>query len=138
MKIISFNFTKIGVEKFKNRPEKLKTDTNLDITNITPVENSVINTEGQLIQVLFSYKVKYEPGYAELELKGNMLLSLDAGMSKEVLKEWKKKSMPENFQIALYNVILKKATVKSLQLEDELNLPLHLPIPQVRPNPLKK
>lgn len=138
MRIISFNFSKISVEKFKNRPEKLKTDTNIDVTDIKRVENSVINAEGDLVQVLFSYKVKYDPGYAELELKGNMLLSIDAEMSKEVQKEWKKKKMPDNFQIALYNVILKKATVKSLQLEDELNLPLHLPIPQVGRMPKKQ
>lgn len=137
MRVISFNFTKISVEKLKNRPEKIKTDTNLDITDITPVENNLFNT-GQLVQVLFSYKVKYEPGYAQLELKGNMLLSLDPEMAKEVKSEWKKKKMPDNFQIALYNVILKKATVKSLQLEDELSLPLHLPIPQVRPSAPKK
>jgi hypothetical protein len=31
----------------------------------------------------------------------------------------------------MFNIVLKKSTIKALELEDELNLPYHIPIPKV-------
>ena len=132
MRVLGFNFDKISVEKLKSKPENLKISTNIDISEIKDLKNEVLKTKEDLLQVTFSYSVKYEPGYAVIELKGNILLSLDEKLAKDVLKEWKRKKMPETFRIALFNMILRKSTVKSLELEDELGLPLHMPLPSIR------
>ena len=133
MKVLGFNFDKLNAEKIKARPENLKISTNIDIAEIKDLKNEVLKTKEDLIQVSFSYTVKYDPGFVEINLKGNILLSLDEKLAKDVLKEWKKKKMPESFRVSLFNIILRKATVKALELEDELNLPLHMPLPSIRP-----
>ncbi len=133
MKVVGFNFNKISAEKLKERTEKLNIKTNIDISEIKQIESDILKTKEDLVQAKFSYTIKYEPEYANIELKGTALFSLEEKQAKEIIKEWKKKQMPEGFRIFLFNVILRKASLRSLQLEDELNLPLHLPLPILKP-----
>ena len=133
MRVIGFNFDKISVEKLKDRTEKLNIKTNIDISEIKQIESDILKTKDDLVQAKFSYTVKYEPGYANIDLKGTALLSLEEKQAKEVIKEWKKKQMPEGFRTFLFNIIMRKASLRSLHLEDELNLPLHLPLPTLIP-----
>jgi hypothetical protein len=132
MKIMGFNFTKISIEKLKDRSESLKINTHIDVTEIKELKTDILKTEEQIIGVKFSYSVKYEPEFANIDFKGSILLSLEEDKAKEVIKEWKKKKMPEDFQTILFNLILRKTAAKALQLEDEMNLPLHIPLPTVR------
>jgi hypothetical protein len=134
MKVVGFNFDKISVEKLKERTDKLKVTTQIDVSEIKQLKPGFLKTKEDLLKVKFYYGVKYEPGFALVDLKGTVILSLSEKRSKEVLKEWKKKKMPEDFRLVLFNLILKKAALKSLHLEDELNLPLHLPMPTLRPS----
>jgi len=52
-------------------------------------------------------------------------------MAKEVLKGWKDKETTDDFRIFLFNIILRKSNIKALQLEDELALPPHIPLPSL-------
>ena len=132
MKVIGFNFDKISAEKLKDRPDNLKISTNIDIVDIKDVKTDILKTKEQLLHAKFSHTIKYEPGFANMELKGTVLLTLEEKEAKEVLKEWKKKQMPEGFRITLFNIILRKSAIKALQLEEELNLPLHISLPVLR------
>mgnify|MGYP001608513762 CR=1 FL=1 len=71
----------------------------------------------------------------EISLEGFLLLSVSKDESKEFLKSWKNKEVPKDKVLPLYNFILKKCSIKALQLEEDLGLPLHVPFPQVRPGP---
>ena len=53
-------------------------------------------------------------------------------------KGWKDKEIPEEFRIAIFNIILRKASVRALQLEEELNLPYHMPFPSIKSQEEKK
>ena len=133
MRVIGFNFDKISVEKLKDKTEKLNIKTNIDVSEISRIESDILKSKEDLIQAKFSYTVTYEPGYANIDLKGKALLSLEEKQAKEVLKEWKKKQMPEEFRVFLFNVIMRKASLRSIHLEDELNLPIHIPLPFLNP-----
>lgn len=133
MRILGFNFDKISAEKLKDRTENLNIKTNIDISEIKKIESDILKTKEDIVQAKFSYTVKYEPGYAIVDLRGTATLSLEEKQAKEVTKEWKKKQMPEGFRIFLFNIIMRKASLRSLQLEEELNLPLHLPLPVLKP-----
>lgn len=133
MRILGFNFDKISVEKLKDKTENLNIKTNIDVSEIKKIDSSLLKTDDELFQAKFSYSVKYEPGFADIEIKGTATLSVDEKQAKEVVKEWKKKQMPEDFRNFLFNIIMRKASLRSLHLEDELNLPLHLPFPTLKP-----
>lgn len=132
MKVLGFNFNKISIERFPKKAEGLKINTDISITEITPVNSDLFKTKEEFLDVRFSYNINYDPEYAKVEFLGDIVVSLDSKDAKEVLKEWKDKKFPEDFKIFVFNVILKKSNLKALELEDEMNLPLHLPLPSLK------
>ena len=143
MKVIGFNFNKISVEKLSERPEDLKVNTNIKVSELRTMKSDVFKTKDEIILAEFSYIINYEPETAKLEFKGVVMISLDQKKAKAILKEWKKKEMPDDFRNALFNLIMMKSNIKALQLEEEVNLPYHIPLPSLKiddskPNKKKK
>ena len=131
MKIIGFKFRKINIEKKSDSLKGIKLSTKIDVLNITSAKNSILKGDEDLLKIDFMYNIKYDP-VANIELGGMLLLSMEQSKAKEILLGWKDKKMDENFKIDLFNVILRKANVKALELEDEMNLPLHIPFPTLK------
>jgi hypothetical protein len=133
MKLMGFNFTKISIERFNNPTENIKFSTKIDISSIEPLKSDFFRGKEELIQINFVYTVLYEPEFAKLELAGNFVLSVDSKTAREILKGWKEKEKqtPEDFRMIIFNIILRKSNIKALQLEDELGLPPHIPLPSV-------
>ena len=138
MRVIGFNFSRISVEKLKKSTDNLKIKTEIDISDIKSIDPGILNTKEDILEAKFKYNVLYEPGFAKVELTGYVLFTLEPKLAKEVLNEWKKKKTPEGIRTALLNVIMRKAGPKAIALEDELNLPLHIPFPSLRPSDEQK
>jgi hypothetical protein len=138
MKVVGFNFNKMNVEKLISSYEKLSIKTNIDISEIKNVKQDLFKTNEEFIGVKFSFNLDYEPNVAKLEFTGDVVFSMDPKLAEEVVKQWKTKSIPEDFRVFLYNFILKKSNVKAFQFEEELNLPLHIPLPSVKREEKKK
>lgn len=132
MKVIGFNFTKMSAERMKESAENIKINTEIEFPEIKEAKSQFLKTKEELIEVKFEYHVNYEPDLAKIAVHGTVLLSVEAKIAEEVLKQWKKKTLPEDFRILLFNVVMKKAALKALNLCDELNLPVHIPMPSVR------
>ena len=129
MRILGFNFSKISVERLKGKKGEISVNSNVDIEDIIEIKEDILKSQEKPIQIDFVYTVKYEPELAVVDLKGTIILSLDEEQAKEVLKEWKKKKLPDDFRTLVFNIILRKATIRALELEDEMNLPTHMPMP---------
>ena len=132
MKLLGFNFTKIQVEKFKERVENLKIGTRIDISEIKEAKAGLLKTKDEILAIKFVYGLDYEPGMAKLDLEGNLVISLESKKAREVLREWKDKKMPEEFKTTLFNLVLRKSSLRALQLEEEMNLPIHMQLPTLR------
>jgi len=131
MRLIGFNFTKINIERLENSKEKLNITTNINIVSIEKTDTGSFELKDDVLAVEFTYFINYEPNFAKIEFKGNILLYMEPKQSKELLKSWEKKELPDDIRVSLFNIILSKSNIKALQLEDELNLPLHLPMPKL-------
>lgn len=139
MKLIGFNFNKISIEKFSDNVKNLKIDTKIDVPEIKELKSiDFFKTKEELIGVKFKYDISYDPNFAKIELAGDILLSIEPKIAKDILKQWKNKKISEDFRITLFNIILRKSNLKALQLEDEMNLPLHLPLPTLKKQEDKK
>lgn len=134
---MGFNFTKINIEKFSDNFQNLKINTSIDISEIKELKTDVFKTKEELLGIKFTFNIFYEPDIAKAEFAGNIIISVDSKTAKEILKKWKDKKMPEDFRITLFNVIFRKSNLKALELEDELNLPIHLPLPRLTPEDKK-
>jgi len=137
MKVVGFSFNKINVEKFKNNFEKLNVHTNMDISEIKGIKQELFKTKEEFLGVKFKFILNYDPEIAKIELNGEIIFSVDSKLAKDIIKQWKNKKMPENFRLTLFNFILRKSNLKAFQLEEEMNLPLHISLPLIRKEDLK-
>ena len=132
MRVIGFNFTKLLAERLEENRSQLKINAEIDVFEIKSIKTDLFKAKEDLIEVKFNYNVEYVPKIAKIELGGSIVFSLDQKLAKQVLKDWKKKKMPESFKLILFNVILKKSTLKALELEDQLSIPLHISMPSLK------
>lgn len=132
MRLVGFNFSKINIEKVSNNLKDLKINTNINISEIDQVKNNFLKGKEEIIAVKFIYTLDYEPNIAKVEFNGNILLEIESKAAKELLKQWKDKKISEDLRITLFNIILRKSNIKALQLEDEINLPLHINLPLIK------
>jgi len=126
MRLIGFNLRKLSAERKKDIKGKLEIKSNLTINKI---EKEEIDIAGEVLRFDFLYEIKYEPGFADIIFEGGVLVIPED--SKKILKEWKKKKIAEEIRIPIFNFIMSKCNIKALQLEEEFNLPLHLPMPRL-------
>ena len=132
MKIVGFNFKKISIEKTLDKFKDLKINTNIDIVKVKQIKPEIFQPKEELVEVEFDYHIDYNPNIAKISLSGTVLVMADTKIIKNFIKQWKKKKLPEEHKILIFNVILKKSNLKAMQLEDEMNLPLHIPLPSVK------
>lgn len=132
MKLLGFSFSKISAERFAPNTQGMKINTKLDIKDIKEAKQDMFKPKGDLASVAFSYEIEYTEQIASVLIEGNLIIALDTKLFKEVMKMWKDKQTPEDFKIALLNVIIKKSSVKALALEEEMGLPPHIQFPTLR------
>lgn len=136
MKIIGFNLTKILIEKKEKKPEKLEINQNIDIKNI--IKETIHIGDEEVLKISFVLTINYSQDYAKLEFEGNIITIPTKEELEESLKEWKKNKIPDNFRIPLFNFIMSKCNIKAISLEDELGIPIHLPLPKLKINKPKE
>ncbi len=132
MKLIGFNFTKINAQKSEKIIENVNIKTNIDVSDIHEVKSDFFGSKESLVGVKFGYKIDYEPEFAGILFNGTVLFSTNSKESVEILNQWEQKKILDKFKIPLFNIILKKSNLRALQLEEELNLPLHIPMPSLK------
>tara|TARA_Y100000310_G_scaffold341008_1_gene438741 strand:- start:2029 stop:2493 length:465 start_codon:yes stop_codon:yes gene_type:complete len=149
MQVIGFNFTNISGEKspdFKQSPINIQ----IEFTNVEKEKVELLK-DLEAVKLSFKFTITYaeqdeqedkkekeEPKespkdiQAEVTFKGLIVLSVTKQQAKDFQKAWKKNQVPPETVVSLHNIILKKCSIKALQLEEDLNLPAHMPFPQVR------
>jgi hypothetical protein len=128
----------MDLEKKSNSIKDLKITTGIDILDIKEVKSNLFKSSDELVIVQFEYTINYEKDVASLKFKGNLVLSVEPNQAKEILKQWKDKKIPEEVRLSMFNIILRKSSLKALQFEEDFNLPPHIPIPSFRPQEKKK
>lgn len=132
MKILDFEFKKISAEKLNNFNQTPKIESNIDLIEIKKLEAS--KDKEEILEIIFNYNLNYTPNLASIELKGRIILKEDEKITKEILNQWKTKKLPEEVKMIIFNVIMTKSNVKSLELEDELKIPYHISLPKIKIN----
>ncbi|MGV8142456.1 MAG: hypothetical protein ACP5NS_02355 [Candidatus Pacearchaeota archaeon] len=139
MKIIGFTIEEIHGKKSVDIP-RASINTDVVFTDVDKAKFDVLK-DSDCLRASFKFSIIYtDPNNKaaesknELKFVGSLLLSVSKDDAKEFLKTWKNKELPKDKTIPLYNYILKRCSVRALQLEEELGLQPHIPFPQVRPN----
>lgn len=143
MRIITLNFTKVSAEKSKGFKLGGGANTNISFLDIEREEGGIIKEDSDVLRVSFNFSVEHKGAEknekkdksGEVSLTGFVILMTTKEESKLLLDSWKKKELPPTFQVPMFNYILLKCSVRALQIEEELGLPLHIPLPQLKAGP---
>jgi len=131
MRIIGFSLTKILVERQEKPNEKIQINQNINIKDIT--EEKIPITKDKALKITFNLTIDYSDNYAKLEFEGSVLVLPEKDEFKKFLDSWKDKKIPEQVRIPIFNFIMSKCNIKALNLEDEMTLPYHIPMPRITP-----
>ena len=139
MQVIGFNFTKIKVERNPGQLQPSTINTNIEFVDMAQ-ENISLLKDQDALRIVFKFSVIYNEASQKKEVKqgealfeGIIMIAIPRGQGKELVKGWKKKELASEFQLPLFNLILRKCTPKALDLEDQVGLPTHIPLPHLSP-----
>ncbi|MBS3168213.1 hypothetical protein J4216_03755 [Candidatus Woesearchaeota archaeon] len=136
MQVISFGLEKISVEKKAQFSNEDKIQNNIKIKDIESSNLKIGDEERPALTVYFEFIVNYSNA-GKLELNGFLIChDNNAELIKKHINEWKveKKTNPE-FHASIYNHIIRRASVKALELEEMVGLPLHMTFPIISAKP---
>ena len=127
IRLAGMHFTKIAGEKNPDFKDKLQIKPNISIKDIEKFKKD----KTEAAKVKFSFSVKYSD-LGSIDLEGTMFLTMDSKTLKETLSGWKDKKLDNETNLIILNVIMQKASLKALALEDELGLPPHVSLPKLQ------
>ena len=136
MRIIGFNLTKILAERQEEDGQGIRVDQNIDIKDIK--EEKIPITNNKALKIKFTLTVTYSKDFGKIEFEGSIMTLPDEGEFKSIMDSWKDKKIPENMKFGIFNFIMNKCNVKALHLEDEMGMPLHIPMPRLSKELKKK
>lgn len=142
MKILGLSFSKISGEK-KEEFQSSDINTNIQFIDLKKEDSSLIK-DSESFKLKYSFSIDYfsnkdtqskkknNEKKASLVFEGNIFIATSGDESKELLKQWKKKQIASIAKLSLYNYILRKCSIKAVPLQEELNLPTHVRLPQLQ------
>jgi hypothetical protein len=126
--LLNFNYKKISIQKVPEFNGKIEINQNINISSIEKQELKLLKQDA--LKVIFSYDIKYNE-LADINLDGEIILKADSKTLKETLSGWKNKSLNPEIQTIILNLIIQKASIKAIELEEEMGLPIHIQIPRL-------
>jgi len=131
MQIIGFGFTEISIKRKEKAQGQIQVKQNINIDEL--VKNKISFSDKESVKIDFTFSVDYnDKKFASVEIKGQVTLLPEKEELKQIMKSWKDKKLPEDIRTPIFNFIMTKGNIKALALEDELNLPLHIPFPKIK------
>ncbi len=134
IKFLGFGLTKISAERFVSEFTELKIDSSMNVKSIEENLAKLGEDNQKALTISFGYSLDYSDKIAKIDLEGKLIVGVDSGKAKEIIKNWKKKELDEDVKVEIFNMILIKCNIKAIQLEDELGLPAHFRMPSLTSN----
>ena len=129
MQVIGFNFYKISAEKQNNLKGKVSIKMGITFEKLS--KEPVKSLTQDVIKADFDFSIEYVK-IANLHFKGSVYFTATPDKIKDILKHWdKNKQLTEELKVPLMNFVLNKCNIRSLQLEEEFNLPPHIKLPKI-------
>ena len=125
IKLIGSKFTRLEASRNPDFSGKVSMTNEIKILSIDFVKESKEN-----VKMNYSYKIEYS-GLGHVYLEGSLFMTSDPKTLKNIVKTFEDKDFESTEQIAVTNLIVQKASIKAMQLEDEFGLPVHVRIPAI-------
>jgi hypothetical protein len=127
IKILGLRYNKINVSRNPNFNGKINLKQNVKINLIEKLKD--FKEEG--LKVEYTFEVSYGE-LGQVLIEGVLFVSTDLKTQKNILKNFEDKKINNPENIALMNIIVKKTSIKAIELENELSLPIHIKLPSLQ------
>lgn len=134
MKLAGSQFSKISGTKNPDFNGKLEVSSNIQIKKIDKFKSDLAKQNTLEIEYVFDIDYK---DLGKIQIQGKLFFITDSKTQKEIISQHKNKKLDQEYQVFLLNTIIQKASLKAFQLEEELNLPLHLQLARFTPQEKK-
>lgn len=131
-KLLSFGFTKLNIEKNVGKKLAEEIKSNIRIIEIDKSKIDIVKQDA--LRVNFEFEINYGD-FGNVLICGFFIIAFNSKLIKEILKSWADKKIPNEIRTMLLNVILQRSSLKALELEEEIGLPLHMQMPRLKINP---
>ena len=125
IKLIGARFSKISGERKPEFSGKLEIGTNIKLIDIDKLKDSKDS-----LKVDYELEIDYKD-LGNILIAGTLFISTDSKVIKEIQKSWKDKKFNTEEQMTITNLIIRKASIKAFELEEELGLPIHIQLPSL-------
>jgi len=130
--IVGFNFKKIAVERKKKLIKGMKVRYDMDLKEVYEESSRLSSGGSTVLGFAFEFSVDYNPDIVSLKILGTVNYMLPQDEAKKVLDLWKTtKKLPKDVSIPVINNILDRCNIKALELEQDMALPSHIPMPSL-------
>ena len=125
IKIIGANFLELKSKRNPDFSGKVELKTNIKINSLKKIEK----TKDKL-RMNYNFEIDYGD-LGGVKIKGELFLLSDKKIIEKIIKNNENKEYNTSEYIELTNILIKKASIKAFELEDELNLPIHIKLPTI-------
>ncbi|MCK4650493.1 hypothetical protein KAT36_04660 [Candidatus Pacearchaeota archaeon] len=125
IKLIGAKILEIDAKKNPNFTGKLELKTNIEINSLEKVEK-----HKDTIKITYIFEINYGD-LGKIKIKGELFLLIDPKTIKTIFKNYENKEYNTPEYITITNSVIQKASIKALELEEELGLPIHIKLPKL-------
>jgi len=123
IRLVGSKFISLSAKRNTEFTGNLKIETRINISSIEKVKEAK-----DTIKVAYVFEIDYHE-LGRVSVEGVLFIATDAKIIKNLLKDHEDKKYETEEHMALTNIIIQKATIKAISLEEELNLPVHIRLP---------
>jgi hypothetical protein len=124
LKLINSRFTKLNANRNPDFSGEISIKTSVKINNLEVIKNT------DSLKINYSFEVNYGE-LGQIFIEGILFISSDQETVKKIQTSWKDKKIEDPLYISITNAIMQKASIKALELEEELSLPIHFKLPKI-------
>lgn len=125
IKIVGAKFLELESKRDPDFSGKLELKTNIQIDSMEEAKEAK-----DTLKVIYVFEIDYG-ALGKVKIKGVLFLSASDKIIKTILENKKNKEYNTPEYIEVTNLIIKKASIKAFELEEELNLPIHIKLPSL-------
>jgi hypothetical protein len=125
IKLIDSKFIEIEAKRDPNFSGKLELKTNIKIISVEKTEKSK-----EMLKINYIFEADYKD-LGKIKLNGLLFLNTDTKTVKKIIKNKEENDYSSEEFIIITNTIIQKASIKAFELEEELNLPIHIKLPSL-------
>lgn len=128
LKLLGDRILSVSANRTENYDGKISLNTNLKLTNM-----EVANDDDNAMKVSYTFIIDYSD-LGKIEISGYIFVGGNSDQIKGLLDKWEKKEFDSPEHAGITNLIIQKTSIRALQLEEELGLPIHMRLPTVTLN----